>query len=167
MLCEHCHQNPATVHFTQVLNGEKKEQYLCEECAQKLNVAHFGDLSFNTMLANLFAPAGAAARTETRCPVCGASYADFAEGGLLGCPGCYDTFRSRIEPILRRVHNAVTHQGKLPVRGGGDLSTQRRIEELRLQLTQLVMREDFEEAARVRDEIRALEEKGGAPHADH
>ena len=35
MLCSICHKNEAVICYTEIINGIKKEQYLCPECAAK------------------------------------------------------------------------------------------------------------------------------------
>ena len=44
MLCENCKENEATVKYTQIINGDKKEMHLCEECSHKLGI---DNISFN------------------------------------------------------------------------------------------------------------------------
>ena len=50
MYCEVCKKNPATIHYTKVVNGLKEEKHLCEECAAKLKqngeFADFWQLDF-------------------------------------------------------------------------------------------------------------------------
>ncbi|MBD4938639.1 protein-arginine kinase activator protein McsA, partial [Xanthomonas citri pv. citri] len=35
MICQECHERPATFHFTKVVNGEKIEVHICEQCAKE------------------------------------------------------------------------------------------------------------------------------------
>ena len=35
MLCQECKKRPATVHLTRIINNNKTEFYLCEECARQ------------------------------------------------------------------------------------------------------------------------------------
>ena len=35
MICQECNKRPATLHFTKIINGEKEQFQLCEQCAQE------------------------------------------------------------------------------------------------------------------------------------
>jgi protein arginine kinase activator len=35
MLCQNCNEKEATVQLTKIVNGEKTELHLCEDCAAK------------------------------------------------------------------------------------------------------------------------------------
>ncbi len=77
--------------------------------------------------------------------------------GRFGCSNCYKQFGSRLDPILKRVHGNTVHVGKIPKRTGGQIQLKREIEELRRNLHELIDREEFENAAQIRDRIRELE----------
>ena len=38
MLCDNCRENEATVRYTEIINGNKREMMLCEECSRKLGI---------------------------------------------------------------------------------------------------------------------------------
>lgn len=165
MICERCKQRPATVHFTKILNGEKFEQHLCEECSKE--VPHFafaGDpgFSLNKFLANLLSCehnlSGMDLGTQTeRCENCGLTYSQFAQGGKLGCSQCYQVFREKLDPLLRRIHSSELHKGKVPERTGGRLKLEKKVETLKKELAHLVAREEYEKAAEIRDQIKEME----------
>jgi len=100
-----------------------------------------------------------------RCPACGATLQDFRESGRLGCPQCYSTFAAPLRTLLRRIHGASRHIGEPyapPVTGAGDavpddLESLAAVRALREQLQRAVDAENFELAARLRDEIRERE----------
>src|SRR5207302_830190 len=81
----------------------------------------------------------------------------FKAGGRLGCPQDYEVFQSALEPLLERIHRAHRHVGKVPPHASADAVRQRDLIDLRLELRQAVEQEAYEEAAKVRDRIRALE----------
>ncbi|MBX7103084.1 MAG: UvrB/UvrC motif-containing protein [Gemmataceae bacterium] len=90
------------------------------------------------------------------CPTCGLKYMEFRREGRLGCPRDYASFRVGLEPILRKVHRSTRHVGKVPRRRQPseiDLS----LLDLRQQLRRAVQAEAYEEAARIRDQIREKE----------
>jgi len=170
VLCEDCGQRPASVHVTKLVNNQKTEYHLCEECARRRNEGWgflgFGEPGFSLekFLAGLLAqePAwgpgpGVVARRALRCRRCGWSYEQFREAGRLGCGECYRSFGDHLEPLLRRLHGSVQHVGKAPKRTAGRLGLSREIERLRRELQELIAKEEFERAAEVRDRIRELE----------
>ncbi len=168
MLCDECGKREATVHFEQVVNGRKTVTNLCQECAQKKGIMNvFLQPSFNisSLLSALLgsqiksAPALGPGVEETRCPVCGMTYRDFARAGMLGCSRCYKTFEDRLEPLLRRIHGSDRHVGKAPVKAGGSAKLRREVEELKRELAQAVSKEAYEKAAELRDKIKQVEQK--------
>jgi protein arginine kinase activator len=165
MLCDDCKERPASVHITQVNNNQKFEKHLCENCAQKSGELTFATESkftvqdflkgmFNHGFVNVAQPA-----SEAPCPNCAMTYGDFSRGGKIGCSTCYATYGDRLEPLLRRIHGASSHTGKVPKRGGGKLSLRQQLLLLRRQLEGHVAKEEYEQAAKVRDEIRTLEQQ--------
>lgn len=165
MLCDKCKQRPATVHFTKIINNEKFEQHLCEECSKGIYHLGFGtdpNFNLNKFLASLitqdaaFSGMGMSFKSE-RCENCGLTFKQFSQGGKLGCSNCYGVFKEKINPLLRRIHSAEKHKGKVPERTGGKLKIVKEIESLKNELTALVTKEEFEKAAEVRDKIKDLE----------
>ena len=167
MLCDKCKQRPATVHFTKIINNEKYEQHLCEECSK--GMPHFSfsidpSFSLNKILANLltndptFSGMGLTFKSE-RCENCGLTYSQFAQGGKLGCSNCYEVFKDKLNPLIRRIHSSERHKGKVPARTGGKLRLIKEIESLKTELGNLVKNEEFEKAAEVRDRIKDLEKR--------
>ncbi|TZE82685.1 UvrB/UvrC motif-containing protein [Calorimonas adulescens] len=182
MLCERCGKNPATVHYTQIVNGVKSEAHLCSECAKEVGATFGGNLQGmmsgfmpfvfgNNFFTEPFGPGSflsgfmdwgmspGTVEEELRCEYCGLLYSQFKKTGFLGCPKCYSTFRERLNPLIRRVHGSSNHVGKVPRRKGGNLRIKREIEELRAQLDEAVKKEEFEKAAELRDRIKDLEKK--------
>ncbi|MDA8346630.1 MAG: UvrB/UvrC motif-containing protein [Thermaerobacter sp.] len=165
MTCQECGLRPASVHLTKVVNGHVEQTHLCGTCAQQK-----GEFQFFTdpasLLQNLLAnfvgqEQVAEPKTEVRCSSCGFRFSEFRETGRLGCPACYTQFRSELEPMLRRLHGTTDHRGKLPTRRGQAFERTRRIQALRDRLQQAVQREEYETAAKLRDELKAAE-AGGA-----
>ncbi|HZJ76839.1 MAG TPA: UvrB/UvrC motif-containing protein [Oscillospiraceae bacterium] len=165
MLCENCNIREATVHKTKITNGVKEEIHLCEECAKKDEIFSFNDsLSIHNFLSSILEGSIAPNITISdgqikKCPQCGSSYNDFRQGGRLGCNMCYSTFNDMLIPLIKRVQGNSVHAGKIPKKSGHSIRLRRKIRDLKNQLHQLVETEAFEEAARVRDEIKKLEEE--------
>lgn len=166
MMCDDCGKRPAAVHISKVINGTKSEAHLCQECAQSQGQLGFmtePTFTFHNILAGLFEPdavlhgaKGQAVRN--RCPNCGLTFADFRRLGHLGCDQCYDTFRTELEPLLRRIHGSTAHTGKVPQGVQyGLVRKERELARLQEELHQAVLGEEYERAAELRDTIRALE----------
>ncbi|GHU74051.1 DNA methylase [Clostridia bacterium] len=157
MLCENCHQQPATVHLTTIAGGEKTEQHLCAACCQKHKQA-LTMAGMSTLLLNLLQ--GAAVHTDEhptiRCDTCGQTYDEFQKTGMLGCPKCYESFRSQLTPLLNRIHGKAQHTGRAPSRTEEESHVRRRMESLKREMDRAVADEDFELAAQIRDELRAM-----------
>jgi len=90
------------------------------------------------------------------CTGCGMSLPEFRQGALYGCDKCYDTFRAIVEPLLMHYHGDSQHVGKAPVRGGGEAKKRQGRRQLQKQLDDAIQKEDYEEAARLRDQIKEL-----------
>lgn len=173
MICQECQQKPATLHFTKFVNGEKIEIRLCEKCSQEKSemfMANGGsNFSIHNLLAGLlnieqsFSQAKQSTISNTEniiCDHCHMSYSQFARVGRFGCAHCYETFNEQLEPILKRLHSGNTvHKGKIPERIGGSITLRKKIKDLKQQLNVCIEQEEFEKAAEIRDEIRALEKE--------
>ena len=162
MLCDKCGKNNATTHIKQIINGVVTERNLCSSCAAKEGYGKFSNGGLAEMLSSMFGDIGAisAGAQTVRYPVCGATFADIAETGKVGCAECYRTFYSELLPYLKRVHGTVKHTGKIPNSAPLSVKPQEEtVDTLRMELNRLVSEEKFEEAAVVRDKIKKLEEK--------
>ena len=157
MLCEQCGKHPATIHFTQVINGEKTEMALCAECARERGSISMGEAA--SLLAGLLEGGAERAQAESgaRCSRCGRSYAQFRKTGLLGCAQCYQDFRTQLSPMLKRIHGRLQHEGHIPASAGEGLRLRREIEGKRREMQTAIEQEAFERAASLRDELRTLQ----------
>jgi protein arginine kinase activator len=150
----------ATVHLTDIVNGQKKETHLCQACAEKQELLKHQELNLSAILQTVIAPhLGPPADELGRltCPVCGIKYMEFKAEGRLGCPHDYHVFRAALRPLLERIHRAAQHIGKVPHNPDGSLARQSEIVDLRRQLRSAVEAEAYEEAARLRDLLRQKE----------
>lgn len=96
-------------------------------------------------------------KEEKNCPVCGRTWSDFRKSGRFGCGECYNTFRPSVEATLKQIHANSNHTGKIPSKSGKLLAKKRKYEELKLQLQEAVKNEDYETAAQLHKQIRAME----------
>ena len=158
MLCEECGERQAEVVMTTVINGESNSRHLCRECLKKYQT---GDLQ-SVLAAVLSAMAEKKQVPEITCPRCGETYAEFQKTGMLGCAECYAAFRRELTPLITRVQGRTQHAGRRPPVSEEEQARQTRMEALRAQMEAAVAEENFEEAARLRDELRAIAASGEA-----
>lgn len=164
MLCNVCGKNEATVHLTEILNDKTMKLHLCEDCAKDKGAemeGHFGMSDLLAGLADLGANLEPGAMIAIKCPACGFTYQDFKKVGRLGCGGCYDAFKKQLDPLLKRIHGANRHIGKVPLMAGKIVKENVALQDMKAQLEKAIRAEEFEEAAKLRDRIRALEDKRG------
>jgi protein arginine kinase activator len=170
MLCDICGKNPATVHLTEIIDEKMNELHLCEECARNKSAAMEQQFGLSDLLAGMadFEKSSTSKEEEitAKCPSCGLTYADFKKIGRLGCGECYNAFRKYLAPLIKRIHGSNQHVGKNPVKAKSPAAKPARkkagsagLTELKNQLQKAIQQEAFEEAARLRDQIKELEKK--------
>jgi protein arginine kinase activator len=180
MKCEGCGTEEGVMRVVANVDGERHPRWLCSSCAgiRDLGEGDFDiprgeqddveppegdweggekDAALDQFIGQMFSGPSARDDEIPDCPSCGTSYASFRGSGRLGCPRCYVAFRRHLLPFLGRFHRQVTHLGKFPVQAAGSASRLGEITRTRIALEKAVAAEDFEEAARLRDRIRDLE----------
>lgn len=159
MLCENCKKNQATTYFKTVINGEAREMHFCNECAKKFGGLNFFPNGFGldgilSGLLGQYIPAQKPQTERLSCPVCGSTLDDFSESGRVGCANCYDAFYQSLMPYIRKIHGGATHVGRIPARIM--ISPKRRILALESELAQAITLQEYERAALIRDELKAI-----------
>ncbi len=166
MLCDNCLKHNATVHMTTFVNGQVKTVHLCAQCASKKKTAVVTPwFSFNDFMSTFYEEE---AKADQQCEVCGTTLESFKKNGKLGCVNCYRLFEESISPVIKGIHMSMEHTGKYPgerVNVHSDKEKENdenknRTEILKTKLKEAVAVENFEEAARLRDEIALLEKEG-------
>lgn len=161
MMCDNCKDRDAVVQVTQVVEGGNVHLHLCEKCA--------AERGFDPMVTGPKQPVAdfimavqkqlpAMLADSSRCTFCSGTLRDFRATGRLGCAQCYTAFEATLRDLLRRVHGSAQHAGRVyeppemeTPEGASVLS------ELRQRLRRAVDSEQFELAAKLRDQIRVLE----------
>ena len=163
MVCDACKKQQATVHLTEIVNDQMTELHLCEACANEKGAqveSHFG---LADLLAGL-ADVGKATDVEEEaavktCANCGMTYDDFRRVGRLGCAECYTTYKRSLASLLKRIHGAPHHVGKAPIRLLKTPTSKMELSEVKRRLEKAIEMEEFEEAARLRDRVREMEQQ--------
>lgn len=178
MMCQNCGKNEVTFRYTQVINGVKKEFNLCDNCARELGLKDINfsmPISFSNFFSDFFNDyndnliPGFVGTKSLQCKTCGSTFDDFINSGEFGCSNCYDLFEDRITPILKNLQGANRHIG----RGYREITTKNNenindkkikkeeteLEKLQKDLQKAIKDERYEDAAKIRDEIKTIEEK--------
>ena len=163
MLCCICKEKEAKVHLTQIVGNKMQKVDLCDDCAKEKGV----DDPTGSSLAHLLLGLGAATETEPgeaggglKCPNCGFTQADFKKTGRLGCPACYEIFGEGLDTLLKSMHKGTHHTGKVPVAMRRIRDSERLLKSLQEQLQKAIDTEDFEQAAKLRDQIKGVQSPG-------
>jgi len=155
MRCQRC-QKEASVHLTERVQGQRRELHLCQSCARKAGLSlpeSPPNLALDAVVQSLIvAHVGelVGELAEATCPDCGIKFMEFRAEGRLGCPQDYRVFSAGLLPLLQHYHGATRHVGKVARRPEGAGQRLR----LRTRLRAAIAREDYEEAARLRDRLR-------------
>lgn len=170
--CVACNVAAATVQILDLEGGSiVSARFLCDSCAasttstgtSQQQAIQLSSEIIESLLGGSQDSESTLDPNDIACPGCGLTAAEFRLRGRLGCPRCYEVFRIAVLPLLERVHDATCHRGRFPGRTPADLPAPRlNVSDLRNRLQLAIEAEQYEEAARLRDELEqaALEDEG-------
>jgi len=153
MLCTHCNKEKATLFYTQNINGKESSAALCSACAKKAGI---GNVSILSPMFKSAPKTPSAQSNAKRCNLCGLQWRDILAMGKVGCPTCYNTFREELQETIRSIHGGAKHYGKAPDLTAAPEKAPSEEEKLRTELAKAIETENYEEAARIRDALKAL-----------
>lgn len=125
----------------------------------------FPGFDFSSLFSNLFSEFSNNSfkvNNIKRCEFCNTSIEEIANTGKLGCENCYSAFYNELLPFIKKVHGSVRHVGKKPDKfkaKAENVSKENKLSELREKLKEAIEKQEFEQAAILRDEINALTKK--------
>lgn len=179
MKCQNCGNNEANVKYTEIINGQKKQYILCEECAEKLGINDKMNFNMKVDLGNFFGGFFDDYNSEPnllnsfnnvktlKCEKCGMTYDDFINAGKFGCENCYTVFLKRLDGVLKNIQGDSIHTGRKGKKSKKtfekneeiqkETKNKSKIEELKEQLNKAIKEERYEDAAKIRDEIKKNE----------
>ena len=163
MKCDVCGNKSATVHLTEIIDGQVKKLHICEKSAKQKSEekqTHFRltDLLSSKMDFEPSMPESTIYKsTAVKCPLCGMTYYDFQKTGRLGCGKCYETFGKNLMDLLKKIHGSDQHLGKVPFRKGKVAREQQDLQQMKKELEGLVKAEQFEKASILLGRINELE----------
>tara|TARA_S200000501_G_C20688576_1_gene684055 strand:+ start:172 stop:693 length:522 start_codon:yes stop_codon:yes gene_type:complete len=163
MNCEFCKKEKATIHLTQVVNGEMKKLNLCQGCAKSHGIDLNSPISITDILMGMEKKNSRnkilnnELEYDLTCSRCNMSRAEFSKKARLGCPNCYLTFSAELKTITQAMHHSMNHIGKIPNQQISQIKISQQINSLKKQIKTAIKKEDYEEAAEIRDKIKNLD----------
>lgn len=157
--CSHC-QKPATIHLSQIADGKILNVDLCEDCPLAADLTKPSAFSLAESIIQTSSSPDPS-RETLRCEQCGFTQTDFISHGRFGCPQCYKTFGSMVEPMLCNLHKGTRHIGKTPWVALDRKSLYERLTTLESFLDEAIEAERYEDAVRLRDEINQVKQTAG------
>ena len=183
MLCQNCNKNEANVKYTEIINGEKRQMMLCDQCSHELGLDNINfnmPIDFSSFFGGLleeeinnsqeFMPLFKQAK-ELRCNNCNMTYNDFINQGKFGCSNCYEVFSEKINLLLKRLHGNSKHKGRKCLANQEENKinkqaeskkiyvSENKLEKLEKELKEAIKDERYEDAAKIRDEIKKINAK--------
>lgn len=170
MQCQICKKNEATIHLTEIVDGARSETHICQSCAHEEGIIIKNQMPINELLNNLLASQPADEEISGSlglakdCPDCGFTLDHFKKEALLGCPNDYEVFGKELRPLIQKAQdNNVGHCGKIPSKVPVANKNKIELANLQKELEISVQKEDYEQAAKLRDKINVLKETGSRP----
>lgn len=177
MKCQNCGNNEANIKYTEIINGQKKQYILCEECAEKLGINEKMNFNMKVDLGNFFGGffddynskpnlLNSFSNVKTlKCEKCGMTYDDFINSGKFGCENCYTVFSKRLDGVLKNIQGDSIHTGRKGKKSKKtfeeneeitDKKNEPKIEKLRKDLNLAIKEERYEDAAKIRDKMKEM-----------
>ena len=164
MQCQICREKEATIHLTDISEGTRTEMHICEYCAAEQGIAVKNQVPLNELLSNLLSSAPsddellAPSDKELSCPNCGFDLEKFRKETVLGCPYDYEVFEKPLKSLIAKAHDGQSvHRGKVPSKAPKNTKKQVELLNMHRELESAVRAENYELAAKLRDEIAKKE----------
>lgn len=162
MICDNCGDNNAIMHIRQVVGNEDVALNLCEKCAREngFEMGKNNPVNIAALLDRLRNIKKKGDREDpdlnVACPFCSTTLSEVKKSLNVGCSRCYDSFSDYISSFLApgSVTPVSARARRNPVRE--IISEEDYRKSLEKKLEKAVSEEDYEEAAVLRDKIRAL-----------
>jgi protein arginine kinase activator len=158
MKCQHCGKNEVNFVYESNVNGHVEKAHLCSECAEKLGYTQAVAAHNRRMMQSFFDGGLLGSFFSPRASLLGPS--------LFGEDIFDDFFRQM--PALGAAPaqpQEVREKSLVEEKEQAYFAKMRQLNALRLEQRAAVLREDFEKAAQLRDQIRGLEQEKPQDHA--
>lgn len=173
-LCQICLKNPATAHLKELdMEGNLQELHICNSCCSQhqLDLTHdpkpIQDIIAITELGSSEQHqdtkehddevVAISEDDDLHCDQCGISFEQFNKNNRFGCAACYDAFAERLDNLLEELHGSQQHAGRSPNSESKHNQVLAKRISLEKRLKDVIAEERFEEAARIRDQLKELD----------
>ncbi len=163
MICEICKKKTAVFHIQQIIGEDVYEMHLCRDCASRNGISKGGnsfDFSFSKLLTGFIRNSALPEKSineSEKCSTCGTKVSEMEKDGQVGCPNCYASFRSSIAANISMNGSYIFHTGKLPVRLKAYKTILIDKENLKKELEEAVINEEYENAVIIRDKLTNID----------
>lgn len=162
MLCEVCKENDVVITVTEIDGNGVRQVRLCEQCAAERGLqasVSAPSPAVTDFLQSVQQHIPPSQTDAVRCSFCSSTLRDFRQTGRLGCPYCYTAFEQSLRELLRKVHGQGQHRGReySGAQGALEAPIPASPDRLRERLERAIRNEEFELAASLRDQLRAIE----------
>ncbi|MDR2981428.1 MAG: UvrB/UvrC motif-containing protein [Puniceicoccales bacterium] len=161
--CQNC-KKPCTVFFTQIVGTQTTKLAMCSDCPNAKQLQGGSNMGLLSQILGMLTPVASPMHSQ-RCPVCGLGWSEFQKTQLLGCPSCYESHAANLAQLLPRIQPGAEHNGKVPS-GFHRVHAKARLDTAREELQKAISTENYEYAAKLRDEIKSLEQLLAKPTED-
>lgn len=163
MLCQRCLKNSAAIRYAEVIDGQVTQMHLCKRCLAEVQEGAGGGFELAGRNPTISRKQKVRMRRDPlqsleTCRSCGTDLDEVMYSGRVGCSICYDSFGEQLEGLLEELHTTAFHRGKVPRIDDNRARVRADLQSKRSLLRSALKVENYEEAATLRDEIRALEE---------
>lgn len=148
---------PANVKYTQVINGQKKVAYYCEECAQMIDKG----VDIEDLFKSLFNQGSSflGSKTNNRVCKCGMTEQDILQGGKFGCAECYNVFGDIANEYIKS-RGYLDHKGSSPLKTNKPVDKKTsELEKLQRELDKAVNERRYLDADKISKQINDLQAK--------
>lgn len=166
MKCDICGKEKAVLHIQEIIGNERHQINICKDCEVNGNIMEKClELEFDnidTVFPNYRSLPSKKKKkkipnTNKVCKVCGYSLDDFLKTGIISCPKCYDSFKSDMSKVVKKIHRENKHIGKISNKNLTYKNIESKIEQYQQEIDLLIKIEKYEEAALIRDKLESLQ----------
>lgn len=170
MICPYCNKREATIHYTEIRDGEMKHIWMCDTCARQRGIAANLPPQVREFMEKILGHQEQKDKllqyVGTHCPECGLEFSAILDNNMkVGCANCYNVFEKAIREYLSDEGDGVFYGGKMPVNFDGKNDIKAEIVKLEAKLAAAIEDERYEECSILRDSIAKFQKLLGETNA--
>ena len=167
MTCNICRKEKAVLHITEQIGKEFEKISICKKCNEELRIVEkcleYNDNELFSVLPKLpnrksiaIKKVGKKNNYKKICNACGYSLNDFLITKNVACPKCYNSFGVFAGKIVKKIHRANKHIGKISNRNLSNEDIEKEISKHKDNMELLKKMEKYEEANELKKKIETL-----------